>query len=76
MHNPKLPSIRTVLLPTVCPCLIVLNLFDACLYVNEFKNCFCNPLIMDSSDKSLIGLSGHSMFHVNHSLALPLSCVL
>ena len=51
------------------------NLFDACLCVNEFKNCFCNPLIMDSSDQSLIGLSGHSTFLVNHSLALPLSCV-
>ena len=51
------------------------NLFDACLCVNEFKNRFCNPLIADSSDQSLIGLLGHSMFPVNHSLALPLSHV-
>ena len=58
-----------------CPCLIVLNLFDACLCVSEFKNHFCNPSITDSRDQSLISLSGHSMFLVNHSLALPLSCV-
>ena len=51
------------------------NLFDTCLYINKFKNHFCNPLITDSSDQSLIGLSGHSTFLVNHSLALPLSHV-
>ena len=49
--------------------------FDACLCVSEFRNHFCNPLITDSSDQSLIGLSGHSTFFVNHSLALPLSHV-
>ena len=53
---------------------MVLNLFDTCLCVKEFRNFFCNPLITDSSDQSLIGLLGHSMF-VNHSLALPLSHV-
>ena len=51
------------------------NLFDACLCVNEFKNIFCNPLITDSNDQSLIDWSGHYMFLVNHSLALPLSHV-
>ena len=51
------------------------NLFDACLCVNEFKNLFCNPLITDSNDQSLIGQSGCSMFLVNHSLVLPLSHV-
>ena len=49
------------------------NLFDACLCISEFKNHFHNPLITDSSDQSLIGVSGCSMFLVNHSLALPLS---
>ena len=58
-----------------CPCWIVLNSFSTCLCVSEFKNCFCNPLITDSSDQSLIGLSGRSTFLVNHSLALPLSHV-
>ena len=58
-----------------CACSIVSNLFDTCLCVSEFKNCFCNPLITNSSDQSLIGLLGHSTFLVNHSLALPLSCV-
>ena len=53
----------------------MLNLFDTCLCSNEFKNLFCNPLITDSSDQTLIGRSGHSMFLVNHSLALPLSHV-
>ena len=53
----------------------MLNLFDACLCVNEFKDHFCNPLITDSSDQSLIGLLGCSMVLVNHSLALPLSHV-
>ena len=43
-------------LTVFCPCLIVSNLFDTCLCVNEFKNCFCNPSIMDSSDQSLIDL--------------------
>ena len=57
------------------PCLIVLNLFDACLCVNEFRNLLCNPMISDPNDQSLIGWSGHSMFLVNHSLALPLSRV-
>ena len=51
------------------------NLFDACLCVNEFSNLFCNPSITDSNDQSLIGQSGHSTFLVNHSLALPLSCI-
>ena len=59
----------------LCPCLIVSNLFDACLCVSEFKNCFCNPLITNSSDQSLIGLLGCSTFLVNHSLVLPLSHV-
>ena len=58
-----------------CPCSIVSNLCNACLCISKFKNCFCNPSITDSSDQSLIGLSGHSTFLVNHSLALPLSCV-
>ena len=58
-----------------CPCSIVSNLFDACLCVSEFKNRFCNPLITDSRDQSLIGLSGCSTFLVYHSLALPLSHV-
>ena len=51
------------------------NLFDACLCVSKFKNHFCNPLITDSSDQPLIGLSGCSRFLVNHSLELPLSRV-
>ena len=58
-----------------CPCLIVSNLFDACLCISEFKNRFCNPSITDSRDQSLIGLSGCSTFLINHSLALPLSHV-
>ena len=56
-----------------CPCSIVSNLFDTCLCIKEFKNLFCNPLITDSSDQSLIGCSGHSTFLVNHLLVLPLS---
>ena len=51
------------------------NLFDTCLCVNKFRNLFCNPLIKDSNDQSLIGQSGCSMFLVNHSLVLPLSHV-
>ena len=52
MHNPKLPNIQMVLLPTV---------FDACLCISEFKNRFCNPSITDSRDQSLIGLLGHAV---------------
>ena len=51
------------------------SLFDTCLCVSKFKNRFCNPSITNSSDQSLIGLSGCSTFLVNHSLALPLSYV-
>ena len=52
-----------------------MSLFDACLCISKFKNRFCNPLITDSRDQSLISLSGRSTFLVNHSLALPLSRV-
>ena len=41
----------------------------------QYLDCFCNPSITNSSDQSLIGLSECSTFLVNHSLALPLSCV-
>ena len=58
-----------------CPCSIISNLFDTCLCISKFKNRFCNPSITDSSDQSLIGLLGHSTFLINHSLALPLSCI-
>ena len=54
---------------------MVSNLFDACLCISKFKNRFCNPLITDSRDQSLLGLSGHSKFLINHSLVLPLSHV-
>ena len=61
---------------TVClPCLIVLNLLDACLCVNVFRKRFCNPLVTASSDQSLIGQSCLSTFLVYHSSASPLSLV-
>ena len=61
---------------TVCfPCLIVSNLLDACLYVNVFKKCFCNPSITASSDQFLIGQSCLLTFLVYHSSASPLSLV-
>ena len=57
------------------PCSIVSNLFDACLCVNVFKKCFCNPSITASSDQFLIGRSCLSTFLVYHSSASPLSLV-
>ena len=57
------------------PCSIVLNLLDACLCINVFKKCFCNPSITASSDQSLIGQSCLPTFLVYHSSASPLSLV-
>ena len=50
-------------------------MFNACLCISEFKNCFCNPSITNSRDQSLISLLGCSTFLINHSLVLPLSCI-
>ena len=57
------------------PCSIVSNLLDACLCVNVFRKCFCNPSITASSDQFLIGRSCLSTFLVYHSSASPLSLV-
>ena len=55
------------------PCSIVSNSLDACLCVNVFRKCFCNPLITASRDQFLIGQSCLSTFIVYHSSASPLS---
>ena len=57
------------------PCSIVSNLLDACLCVNVFRKCFCNPSITASSDQFLIGRSCLSTFLVYHSSASRLSLV-
>ena len=57
------------------PCLIVLNLLDACLCVNVFRKHFCNPLITSSRDQFLIGWSCLLTFLVYHSSVSPLSLI-